>query len=74
MNTKILRNLSVATFCILLAACSSTEYLISKKDGTLIEAYGKPKLDDKTGVVTYEDKEGRKATINKADVGQIIER
>ena len=57
-----------------LAACSSPEYIISTNDGTMIPARGKPKLDEKTGMYTYKDDEGRAVTIKKDDVKQIMER
>lgn len=57
-----------------LVACSSPEYLISTNDGTMIPANGKPKLDEKTGMYTYKDAEGRAVTIKKEDVKQIMER
>jgi hypothetical protein len=58
----------------LLAACGSTQYIMSTKEGRLIVSDGKPDLDEKTGVYTYKDAEGRKTTIQKADVVQIMER
>jgi major membrane immunogen (membrane-anchored lipoprotein) len=60
--------------CSLLAACGSTEYLITKNDGTVIQAYGKPKVDDKSGMVSYRDEEGRSMQMQREDVNQIIER
>jgi len=57
-----------------LAACSAPEYVISTNDGTMIPANGKPKLDEKTGMYTYKDAEGRAVTIKKEDVKQIMER
>jgi len=55
-------------------ACSSTQYIIGTKTGQLLVSYGKPSLDDKTGMYTYKDSEGKKATISKDEVGQILER
>ena len=57
-----------------LSACSSPEYIISTTDGTMIPSNGKPKLDEKTGIYTYKDAEGRAVTIKKDDVKQIMER
>ena len=59
---------------LLLAACASSEYIISTTNGTMITTTGKPKLDEKTGMYTYEDEKGRDATIKKEDVKQIMER
>lgn len=69
-----LQVLLVASALAFTAACSSTEYIISTTQGMMITASGKPKLDEKTGVYTYKDSEGRSATIKKEDVKQIMER
>jgi hypothetical protein len=58
----------------MLVACSSTQYIISTKEGRMIPSDGKPELDEKTGMYTYKDSEGRKTTILKGDVVQIMER
>jgi hypothetical protein len=55
------------------SACSS-EYILSTNDGTMITTDGKPRLDEKTGMYTYKDTEGRKGSIKKEDVKQILER
>ena len=64
----------VMSMMMLLAACASPEYIISTTGGTMITAEGKPKLDEKTGMYTYKDSEGRSASIKKDDVKQIMER
>lgn len=74
MNGKTLRSIGLAIACCALAACSATEYLITKKDGTVIEAYGKPKVDEKSGMVSYEDRDGKSMQMRRDDIGQIIER
>ena len=68
------RTLALTAVALALLGCSSTQYIIGTRSGQLLTAYGKPELDDKTGTYTYRDSEGRKATISKADVGQIMER
>ena len=55
-------------------ACSSTQYIISTKEGRMLEAHGKPSLDEKTGMVHYKDADGRAAVVRKEDVVQIMER
>jgi len=64
----------LATLTVLLAACGSTQYVMSTKEGRLIVSDGRPELDEKTGTYIYRDSEGRKATIPKADIVQIMER
>ena len=57
-----------------LAGCSSTEYLISTKQGQVLTAQGKPEIDSKSGMYVYQDSEGRKAAIHKDNVLTVIER
>ena len=59
---------------LLLAGCSTTQYIISTNDGTMIQANGKPKLNTKTGMYEYRDSEGRSVSIKQDQVKQILER
>lgn len=74
MKFQIAKIAAIALACSLLSACGSTEYLITKNDGSVIQAYGKPKIDEKTGMVSYRDEEGRSMQMQRDDVNQIIER
>lgn len=65
---------AIAMSMMLLVACSSSEYIISTNDGTMITTKGKPQLDEKTGMYTYKDAEGRTASVKREDVKQIMER
>ncbi|MDH4607966.1 YgdI/YgdR family lipoprotein [Pseudomonas sp. BN102] len=56
-----------------LAGCSS-EYLIATTDGQLITSDEKPRLDKNTGMIEFEDHEGRAQQIPQSQVKQIIER
>ena len=58
----------------LLSACGSTQYIMSTKEGRLLISDGKPTLDEKSGTYSYKDAEGRKASVPKADIVQILER
>ena len=58
----------------LLAACSSTQYVMSTKQGNMITTSGKPQFDEKMGTYTYTDTEGKKGVIRKDEVVQVIER
>lgn len=71
---RIIRGLVIVMALALATACSSSEYIISTNDGTLITTHGKPKLDEKTGMYSYEDSEGRSASISKDKVKQVMER
>jgi hypothetical protein len=74
MSVEIAKGLGLAIACSLLVACGSTEYLITKRDGSIIQAYGKPKVDAETGMVTYRDEDGRTMQMQREDVSQILER
>lgn len=74
MNNKLAKVIGVALYCCLLTACGTTEYLITKRDGAVIQAHGKPKVDEKSGMVTYKDDEGRSMQMQREDISQIIER
>jgi len=72
---KVLHRFSLfASTLLLLTACSSTQYIMSTKEGRLIVSDGKPELNDKADTYTYKDSEGRKTTIPKADIVQVMER
>ena len=72
MNTRLsLLVTALAAACI---ACSSTQYIIGTKTGQLLVSHGKPSLDEKSGMYTYKDAEGKKAIISKDEVSQILER
>ena len=58
----------------LLSACGSTQYIMSTKEGRLLISDGKPTLDEKSGTYSYKDAEGKKASVPKADIVQILER
>jgi uncharacterized protein YcfL len=58
----------------LLAACGSTQYIMSTKEGRLLISDGKPTLDETSGTYSYRDAEGKKASVPKADIVQILER
>ena len=57
-----------------LAGCGSTQYIISTKDGSLIQANSKPRLKKDAGVYTYENADGKEGTVKADDVSQILER
>jgi len=57
-----------------LAACGSSEYIMTTKTGATIETSGRPELDEKSGMYRYRNKDGKEATIRKEDVVQILER
>lgn len=47
---------------------------MSTKTGQMIVTDGRPELNSKTGMYEYRDSEGKRVSINKDDVVQIMER
>ena len=68
------RYLCIAALCLLgLTGCAS-EYIITTNDGQMLTSYGKPELDKDTGMLEFEDSEGRKQQIPQSQVRQMLER
>ena len=66
--------LATVLLASLLSACSTTEYIMSTTEGRLIVSAGRPDLDEKSGTYTYQDANGKEATIPKTAIVQIMER
>ncbi|AYC32827.1 YgdI/YgdR family lipoprotein [Pseudomonas cavernae] len=64
----------LAAICLLSLGGCASEYLISTTDGQLLTTDNKPELDEDTGMLRFEDSEGREQQIPQAQVKQIIER
>ncbi|EOD9419328.1 YgdI/YgdR family lipoprotein [Vibrio campbellii] len=69
-----MRVLTIIATALLLAACGSSQYLMSTNEGKIITSYGKPDLNEDTGMYEYEDVDGKEMSISKDQVVQIIER
>lgn len=69
-----MRVLTVIATALLLAACGSSQYLMSTNEGKIITSYSKPDLNEDTGMYEYEDVDGKEMSISKDQVVQIIER
>jgi hypothetical protein len=66
---------ALAAFALVaLTACGTTQYVMSTKSGQMIVTDGRPELNSKTGMYEYRDSEGKRVSINKDDVVQIMER
>ncbi len=63
-----------AAFCLLSLPGCSSEYIITTTDGQMLTSHGKPDLDDDTGMLEFEDSEGRKQQIPQSSVKQMLER
>jgi len=57
-----------------LVACGGNEHIIGTTDGRMIESDSKPDIDDDTGMIRYEDDDGRDNQIPARDVREIKER
>ncbi len=75
MNVPTLFAVTLITACCVgsLTGCA-TEYIITTTDGRMITADEKPELDSETGMLHYEDEEGRDQQIKQDEVKQMIER
>ncbi|HHX8673644.1 TPA: YgdI/YgdR family lipoprotein [Vibrio alginolyticus] len=69
-----MRVLTVIATVLLLAACGSSQYLMSTNEGKIITSYGKPDLNEETGMYEYEDMDGKEMNISKEQIVQIVER
>ncbi|BCN26077.1 MULTISPECIES: YgdI/YgdR family lipoprotein [Vibrio] len=69
-----MRLLIVLGTVLLLTACGSSQYLMSTNEGKIITSYGKPDLNEDTGMYEYEDVDGKDMSISKDEIVQIIER
>ncbi|MBN47761.1 MULTISPECIES: YgdI/YgdR family lipoprotein [unclassified Methylophaga] len=62
-----------ATLFIGLAGCAK-DHIIATNDGRMIDSATKPEVNDETGMIEYEDEEGRENQIPVGDVSEIKER
>ncbi|EGR0709920.1 YgdI/YgdR family lipoprotein [Vibrio alginolyticus] len=69
-----MRVLTVIATVLLLSACGSSQYLMSTNEGEIITSYGKPDLNEETGMYEYEDMDGKEMSISKEQIVQIVER
>lgn len=74
MKLQSQRIAAAAMATAMLAACGSTQYIMSTREGQMIVSSGKPTLDERTGMYTYYDVEGKKGMIARDAVVQILER
>ena len=65
--------LTLGLAALLLTGCAS-EYLLITNNGDVLTSYGKPELDKDTGMLEFEDSEGRKQQIPQTQVRQMLER
>lgn len=69
-----MKELLIAAFCaIALSGCAS-EYLIVTNDGSVITTDEEPEYDEASGMMKFEDDDGREQQIPKENVKSIIER
>ena len=64
----------VVALCVLSLTGCSSEYIITTTDGQMLTSHGKPELDKKTGMLEFEDSEGRLQQIPQTSVKQMLER
>lgn len=61
-------------FCAAALAGCSSEYIITTTDGQMLTSDEKPELDEDTGMLEFEDSEGRLQQIPQSSVKQMLER
>ncbi|MDA8478595.1 YgdI/YgdR family lipoprotein [Citrobacter sp. Awk 4] len=67
---------AIISACMLtfaLSACSGSNYVMHTNDGRTIVSEGKPRMDDETGMISYQDANGNKQQINRTDVKEMVE-
>ena len=69
-----MKQLFLAAFALLALAGCASEYIITTTDGQMLTTSDKPELDEDTGMIEFEDREGRKQQIPQAQVKQMLER
>ncbi len=69
-----MKKLIFAACCALSLTGCAHEYIINTTDGRMITTNEKPELDSETGMLHYEDEDGRDQQIKKDEVKQMIER
>lgn len=69
-----MKQLALLTCCLLALTGCASEYIITTTDGQMLSSHGKPELDRDTGMLEFEDSEGRVQQIPQANVRQMIER
>lgn len=69
-----MKQLFLAAFALLALAGCASEYIITTTDGQMLTTSDKPELDEDTGMIEFEDSEGRKQQIPQTQIKQIIER
>lgn len=70
----MIKQTALAFLCLAALTGCASEYLIVTNDGSVMTSDGKPELDKDTGMLEFEDTEGRKQQINSQTVKSIIER
>ncbi|MBT9432957.1 YgdI/YgdR family lipoprotein [Candidatus Sodalis endolongispinus] len=69
---KVFSVCSAVILSAFIAGCSSN-YAMHTNDGRTIVSDGKPKVDDQTGMISYEDANGTKQQIARTDVKEMVE-
>lgn len=64
----------LALCCVAALTGCSSEYIITTTDGQMLTSDEKPELDEDTGMLEFEDSEGRHQQIPQTSVKQMLER
>jgi uncharacterized protein YcfL len=69
-----MKKVLLAMLCAMTLAGCASDYFIATTDGRMLNAEGKPKFDESTGMLEFKDSEGRRQQVPMTDVKQVIER
>lgn len=69
-----MKEIILAAFCVLFLTGCASEHLIVTNDGTVISTDDEPELNKDTGMMEFEDSEGRLQQLPKESIKTIIER
>lgn len=69
-----MKHFFIVTLILLTLNGCSTEYIITTTDGQMLTTADKPELDEDTGMIEFEDSEGRKQQIPQNQVKHMLER
>ncbi|SDS30774.1 protein of unknown function [Pseudomonas oryzae] len=69
-----MKELLLAALCAIVLTGCANEYLIVTNDGSVISTVEEPEYDEDSGMLKFEDDDGREQQIPKESVKSIIER
>ena len=69
-----MKHWTIAACCVFALAGCASDYIIATNDGRMLDSQYKPRLDDDTGLLQYQDHTGRSKQIPQSHVRELIQR